>query len=361
MRLIATLLMLFFLFGIAPGASAQENTQAETPKVVIDKSKLLGRPKNADGTPVVTAFTDSPTQWMREKQQRFYSAMNASLRKIKTGSYASAGWTLFIMSFLYGVFHAAGPGHGKAVISGWLLATENELRRGILIAFMSAIIQALTAIVIVSALLLLVRSTAQIARNTADFLESASYIMIAGMGAYLIWNSWRGHSHATKSPEEKSIVTKQVEGPNFELVSRPDARDKHHVHDENCGCGHAHAPAAADVKGDWSLARAFSLAFSVGIRPCSGALLVLFFAYPLGLYAVGVASVIAMGFGVFLTIALIATLTVYAKTWALALAGADNPLLGLATKWGKTVVGFAIAMLGLWLFSASLGGSNISL
>jgi nickel/cobalt transporter (NicO) family protein len=361
MRLIAAVLTLVFLIAFAPIARAQDAAPAETPKVVIDKSKLLGRPKNADGTLVETAFIDSPTQWMREKQQRFYSAMNASLRQIKSGSYASAGWTLFIMSFLYGVFHAAGPGHGKAVISGWLLATENELKRGILIAFMSSLIQALTAIVIVSALLLLVSNAAQLARNTADVLESASYIMIAGMGAYLIWNSWRGHHHPAPTPQNQTVVTKQVDGPSFELVSRPKASGHHHVHDENCGCGHAHAPAAADVKGDWSLTRAFSLAFSVGIRPCSGALLVLIFAYPLGLYAVGVASVIAMGFGVFLTIALIATLTVYAKSWAFAVAGADNPLMALTAKWGKTGVGLCIMVLGLWLFSASVGSSNISL
>jgi nickel/cobalt transporter (NicO) family protein len=361
MRLIATLLMMVFLFGLAPVASAQDSTPAASPKVVIDKSKLLGRPKNADGTLVETAFTESPTQWMREKQQRFYSAMNASLRQIKAGSYASAGWTLFIMSFLYGVFHAAGPGHGKAVISGWLLATENELRRGILIAFMSAMIQALTAIIVVSSILLLFRNAAQMTRSAADFLESASYFMIAGLGAYLIWNSWRGHVHKPHKQNAPAITTQQIDGPRFELVSRPETFGHHHIHDENCGCGHAHAPAATDVKGEWSLTRAFSLALSVGIRPCTGALLVLVFAYPLGLYTIGVASVLAMGFGVFLTIALIATLTVYAKSWAFALAGADNPIMGLAAKWGKTMVGLAIAVLGLWLFSASLGGTNISL
>ena len=80
-----------------------------------------------------------------------------------------------LLSFGYGVFHAAGPGHGKAVISAWLLATENELKRGILISFMSAIIQALTAIVLVSVLFLVVASVGSTARNVAGVLESASY------------------------------------------------------------------------------------------------------------------------------------------------------------------------------------------
>ena len=102
----------------------------------------------------------------------------------------AAGWTLVFLSFLYGVFHAAGPGHGKAVISGWLLATANDLSRGIVIAAMSSLFQALTAIVIVGGLLLLCFSSAStMARDVAGFLESASYLMIAGVGLYLVWSS----------------------------------------------------------------------------------------------------------------------------------------------------------------------------
>ena len=90
----------------------------------------------------------------------------------------AAAWTLMLLSFAYGVFHAAGPGHGKAVISTWLLATENELKRGVLISFMSAIIQALTAIVLVSVLFLVVASVGSTARDVAGVLESASYALI---------------------------------------------------------------------------------------------------------------------------------------------------------------------------------------
>jgi nickel/cobalt transporter (NicO) family protein len=359
MRLISLLLLGFLIFSVAPmvvtHVDAQEAVE-QKPIVVIDKSKLLGRQRNADGTLIETAFTENPVQWMREKQQRFYASMNASLRQLKAGSSTQAGWTLFVMSFLYGVFHAAGPGHGKAVISGWLLATESELKRGVLIAFMSAIIQALTAILIVSGLLLFFSSAAQLARSTADFLESASYALVGALGLYLIWTGWRRHHHISNNA---STVERTHEGPQFELVSRPDSSAAVHVHDENCG--HAHAPAASELRGEWSLRRAFAMAFAVGIRPCSGAILVLIFAYPLGLYAVGVASVLAMGVGVFLTIALIAALTVYAKSWAFRVAGADNPFLGLAVKWGKTFAGLAIASFGALMFLGSLGSANLSL
>jgi nickel/cobalt exporter len=356
MRLILVALLGVFLAVTSLPAFAQEAQEPASKSVVIDKRKLLVPPRNADGTLVQTPFLEDPVLWMREKQQNFYGRMAGSMRQLKASSAGTAAWTLFFLSFLYGVFHAAGPGHGKAVISGWLLATENELKRGILIAFLSALIQALTAIVVVSALLLFVSGASAMAKDAAQFLESASYLMIGGMGLYLVWTawSWRFHPHT----EQMAAA-----GPQFELVSRPDASLTHgtaiHIHDEHCG--HAHAPAAADVRGNWSLARAYALSFAVGIRPCSGAILVLIFSYPLGLYWAGVASVLAMGVGVFLTVSAIATAAVFAKGFAGKLVGADTPAMGFIIRWGKTAVGLAIAGFGLLLFLGSLGANNISM
>jgi nickel/cobalt exporter len=358
MRLILVALLGVFLAVTSLSALAQEAQQPASKSVVIDKRKLLVPPRNADGTLVQTPFLEDPVLWMREKQQDFYGRMAGSMRQLKASSASSAAWTLFVLSFLYGVFHAAGPGHGKAVISGWLLATENELKRGILISFLGAMIQALTAIFVVSALLLFVSGASAMAKDAAQFLESASYLMIGGMGLYLIWTAWAGHGHDHPPAEQMAAAA-----PRFELLSRPDASLTHgaavHIHDEHCG--HAHAPLASDVRGNWSLARAFALAFAVGIRPCSGAILVLIFSYPLGLYWAGVASVLAMGVGVFLTVSAIATATVFAKGFARKLVGADNPAMGVLVRWGKTAVGLAIAGFGVLLFLGSLGANNISM
>ena len=333
--------------------SVQAQTAAPEPEkktVVIDKRKLLVQPRNADGTIKETAFMEDPVLWMRTKQQNFYGRMSNAIRQLKSGSKSAAAWTLLSISFLYGVFHAAGPGHGKAVVTGWVLATENELKRGIFIAFLSALIQAMTAIIVVSALLLFVSGASAVARDVAGFLESASYLMIAAMGLYLMWNGWN-------SFRRKHLAKTAPVGP-FALVSRPDAGDGH-IHDENCGCGHGHAPAASEVRGDWSLSRAFAMAFAVGIRPCSGAILVLVASNALGLYWAGVASTLAMGFGVFLTIAGIASLAVFAKGSAIKLVGADNPSTAFVVRWGKMAVGLAIAGFGALLFMGSLGASNM--
>ena len=51
------------------------------------------------------------------KQAEFYRMLSGTIRAAKTDG--SAAYTLLGISFLYGIFHAAGPGHGKAVISSY--------------------------------------------------------------------------------------------------------------------------------------------------------------------------------------------------------------------------------------------------
>ena len=103
-----------------------------------------------------------------------------------------------------------------------------------------------------------------------------------------------------------------------------------HAHDEACGCGHAHVPTAAQVKGEWSWRQACSMAFAIGIRPCSGALIVLFFAYPLGLYWAGVASTLVMALGTAITVSVIAAIAVYSKHFAMRWAKKDDAWMATA-------------------------------
>jgi nickel/cobalt exporter len=65
--------------------------------------------------------------WILEKQAEFYRMLSGAIRAAKADG--SAAWTLMGISFVYGVFHAAGPGHGKAVISSYLVAKCCRLPR----------------------------------------------------------------------------------------------------------------------------------------------------------------------------------------------------------------------------------------
>jgi nickel/cobalt transporter (NicO) family protein len=196
--------------------------------------------------------------------------------------------------------------------------------------------------VIVSALLLFVGSAASAARDVAGFLESASYAMIAAMGLYLVWSAVRPHTehnHDHKLDHDHGHH-----------------HDHHHVHDEHCG--HAHVADAKQVRGDWSFTKAFSLAFAVGIRPCTGALLVLVLANALGIYWAGVASTFVMAIGTFITVSAIAAIAVYSKQLATRLAARDDKWLGRLAFTLRLGGGLAIACLGGLLFLGSLGRST---
>lgn len=338
MQLLRNLLMIFVLAGFFVAPVMAQTASEPTSEIKIDKKKLLVQPRNADGSPIMVSFWEDPVLWVREQQQAYYGSMSGTLRQIKSRSPYAAAWTLMFLSFGYGIFHAAGPGHGKTVISAWLLATENELKRGIVIAFLSSIIQALVAIILVSILFLAVASASSAARDVAGVLESASYAMIGAMGLYLIWTALRPKAHHDQHDH-----------------GHHGHHHHDHVHDEHCG--HAHVAEAKQVRGEWSLTKAFSLAFAVGIRPCTGAILVLILANALGIYWAGVASTLVMAIGTFLTVSAIAAIAVYSKKLALRLASTDDHVLGWLAFALRLGGGIVIAGLGSLLFLGSLGSS----
>ena len=95
---------------------------------------------------------------MFAKQAEFYRQFSGLIRAAKADG--SAAWSLIGLSFLYGIFHAAGPGHGKAVISSYLVANEETWVRGVVLSFASALMQALVAVVVVGIAAVLLNATA---------------------------------------------------------------------------------------------------------------------------------------------------------------------------------------------------------
>jgi nickel/cobalt transporter (NicO) family protein len=140
--------------------------------------------------PAASGFTG----WLLAKQALFYRAMAGLIRAARTNG--SAYWGLIGISFVYGIFHAAGPGHGKAVISSYLLANEETWRRGIVLSFASALLQAITAVVIVAIAAVLIGATAKMMGNTVRVIELVSYALIVLVGARLLWVKGRGFFHA---------------------------------------------------------------------------------------------------------------------------------------------------------------------
>lgn len=350
--------------------------------------------------------------WINVQQQAFYRELTGALKAMRQdGSNLSV---LIGLSFAYGTFHAAGPGHGKAVISSYMLANEVALRRGIMLSFVSAFLQAATAIVLMTLVFLVLRGTSVSMTDATWFLEVVSYALITAFGAWLLWrkagprlrgmfggnpahslsaahahagHAQASHSHSHSHGQTHSVAHAHTAHDHHETHDHahaghehhPDhgghahghssahahatahAHHDHHDHGHTHGpgevcetCGHSHAPDPAMLSGDrFDWRTAWSAVVAVGIRPCSGALIVLSFAFLNGLWVGGMLSVLAMAVGTAITVSLLATLAVTAKNWAVFFAGDGR--MGNRVHAAFEIGGAALVfVLGFLLLSASL-------
>ncbi len=264
--------------------------------------------------------------WLLSKQSEFYREISSAIRAAKSDG--SAVWTLLAISFAYGIFHAAGPGHGKAVISSYLVANQETARRGIVLSFASALMQSLVAVVIVWICAWLLNASAKTMCGAEKAVEIASYALIAAFGARLVWTKGGGFIRALQAQHPAPALAMAAHYHDHDHSHSHDHHhhDDHHsdghVHDEHYG--HSHGPTPADLAGPGGWRRGFGAIFAVGVRPCSGAILVLVFALAQGLFWAGIAATFVMGLGTAITVATIAVIAVSAKELARRLSGASE-------------------------------------
>ena len=277
------------------------------------------------------------TGWILARQLEFERSLSGAVRAVRTST--AALWTLMGLSFAYGVFHAAGPGHGKAVVASYMIANERALKRGLVISFAAAILQAVVAIVIVGGLALLLNATAQTMKDAARFVELASFAGIAALGAWLVYRKGRDLLTALRA-------NKAAAGSKF-VCEAIDA-DADHVHDGNCG--HFHMPDPKTLGENFSWRVAILTVITAGSRPCSGAILVLVFALAQGLLYAGVAATFAMALGTALTTGALASIAVLAKTIALRMTGEKSRRGELIARGLEFCAAGAVLFLGVALF-----------
>lgn len=289
--------------------------------------------------------------WIALRQGEFYRALTDTLSAMKENG--GAFWLLAGLSFLYGIFHAAGPGHGKAVISSYLLATGETYRRGILLSFAAALVQAVSAVVFVGVAAALLRATAMEMTAATDWLEIISYGLIAVVGAWLVWTKARGGGHHHHHHHHV-----------------PDAGHEHHHHDHD----HHHDPssaygvrreaheAAIDAQHEAvplieprsSIRRAAAAVAAVGIRPCSGAIIVLVFALAQGLLLAGIAATFIMAVGTGITVAVLASLAVGARGFAMRLGDLGGGRGAFVARAIEVLAAAAILVFGLLMLGGAI-------
>ena len=171
--------------------------------------------------------------WIFAKQAEFYRQFSSLIRAAKADG--SVAWGLFGLSFLYGVFHAAGPGHGKAVISSYMVANEETWVRGVVLSFASALLQALVAVVLVGIAAALLNATAATMKRAVDLIEIVSYSLIILIGVRLLWVKGRVFLTTLRTLHRPAAVGAAVT-PAHSLHDHG-----HHDHQHDHAHDHAHA------------------------------------------------------------------------------------------------------------------------
>jgi ABC-type nickel/cobalt efflux system permease component RcnA len=263
-------------------------------------------------------------------QAHFYAALTAAVQALKADGVGLT--SLATIGFLYGIFHAAGPGHGKGVISGYIVASKGSIAHGLALSLAAALLQAVVAIAIVGIFAFLLEATAATINAAARNIELASFAAVAGLGAILVWS---------KAGEFVYLAAAVCSGAN----SGDDAA--------------AFKPALREGRaGQWRVLAGVVVA--AGIRPCSGAIILLVFSLSQGLFAAGVVGALAMALGTSITTGTLASLTVFAKTLVKRLSAGCGMSGPIAFASFELLAAAFVLMLGAMLFAGVWAGGMLS-
>ncbi|EPC02865.1 hypothetical protein L861_23935 [Litchfieldella anticariensis FP35 = DSM 16096] len=274
---------------------------------------------------------------------------------------SSSTWVMLLgVSFAYGVFHAAGPGHGKAVLTTYLMSQGGAKRRALALSCAAAFLQGLVAIALVAVLVHGLGWLTRQAMGSVAWVEQASFLMVTLLGVWLCWRALRQLLRPTSmeqvQPRHNDTL---VEHEHLGHPKQVPGDGGGHGHE--CGCGHIHHVDPAKA-GDWRTA--LGTVVAIGIRPCSGGVLLLGAATLLGHFWAGVAAVLVMAAGTALAVSMLALASVMARGWAERRLAAHRGSVGRlrhAVGWVALGGGVAIVLLGISLSMAGVSQPGMPL
>ncbi len=325
-RLFAPLLLALALmaaFAAAAGAQSPFGRGAPTAPASPE-----ARP--AEAKPADLSLVDRWYAALRRWQSELTRSLATEVRAYKEqGSFAPV-LGLLLVSFLYGVAHAAGPGHGKVATAAYFGANRAAAAQGITMSALIGFIQALSAIVFVGAFALLFKVSQTETVRSVLYVEAASFALIAGVGLWIAWGGVVGrgctHNHGpVLAPAGHAHDHKHAHGHDH----------AHHGHDHH---GHAHHHHERAAPANASFVSMLPVALASGIRPCTGAILVLLFTLSQGIFEIGVLATFVMSLGTFIVVAAIGLVAIYARR-AASRAGRGSERLANAAQRAIGLVG----------------------
>nr|WP_321259653.1 DUF1007 family protein [uncultured Pseudodesulfovibrio sp.] len=255
--------------------------------------------------------------FVRSTQKQLTQRLNGFGMQLKDNPFGPALWMFLGLSFLYGIVHAVGPGHGKAVVCSYFLSNPGSLMNGALMGNAITFVHMGSAAVAVGAAYLIFSSGMGGFAAASRALQPASYALLALMGLFLLVKAIRDI----------------LKGG---MLADP-------------SCGHSHdEPEGGDLKS------ILSVSFITGLVPCPGAAVILAFAIGLNIFWIGMLALICMAAGMGLTTTLFAWVAVTARSATLKFSGKNRKVFNLLYA-GLSICGAgAIALFGSALFFGSL-------
>ena len=189
--------------------------------------------------------------------------------------------SLLIAAF-WGAAHALTPGHGKAIVAGYLVGSRGKPRHAVLLGGVVTVTH--TAGVFALGVVTLLLSQFVVPERLYPWLTVASGLLVVAVGGSVFWSRWR------------------------QRRAHRQRHDNHHHH-------HAH-----DTRG------LLGIGVAAGLLPCPSALVVLLSAISLHRVGFGLALIVAFSLGLAATITSIGLLAVFARR-AFGRLALDGPLV----------------------------------
>lgn len=271
-------------------------------------------------------------------QQDLNRELHAKLTEMQTTESVLPALIVIGVAFLYGVFHAAGPGHGKFIVTSYFLARNGPVSHGIIMSGLIALTQAVSAIMIVFVLVFALGLGRIQVLGYAVTIELVSYALVILLGLYMAWGAFRGkdcdHSH----------------GPG------DGHHHDHHGHDHHDHHHHHGASRAVTRDGPWYRKGRDMIvtAIAAGIRPCTGAIILLLFTMANGLYAVGILGSLAMALGVAITVSVVGLMAIGARRTIIHATDNDGAAQPLILRSVGMLGALFVVTIGALLFLAAL-------
>ncbi len=236
-------------------------------------------------------------------QYQINSYISQTIRSLNDENSFTTSLLILGIAFLYGLVHAIGPGHGKALVAVYFTSNKSDYKKAFKMGYLISIIHAISALVFTFGIFLILKTMFR--RHFNELSQTTmiiSAVMIIGVGLYLVYEAYKDKG---KIEKKQKVKTKSE----------------------------------------------FAVAFSAGIVPCPGVMTIVLFNIVLGHYFLGVAAAIAMSIGMGLTISL-------AGIFSIAINKKVTTKLEKKTYLLEMMGGVLIVLLGSFLLLGAMGGHH---